>query len=338
MYENRHGRFTAVDPLLASGNSATPQTFNRFVYVMNAPTRITDPSGECPTGSCPLIHSGTVYTRTDENGHTWYNDEGGEGWEVYNGAGLISRGDEHGYAVVTWAGWSPISTEDAIEMINANPGILDNATGLGANRNFHDDMIDALYGYLFSGANAAINFSNTFYGVTMYRWTNKVEDIPYVEPFRPFNQIQREAMFGMDMAITTASILSLRPTTTAARTPSFTGFVQNSGGRAAFTPPTVQLYQLEAAADGYYPVMTRGFADPTGSVFLKRGDVWKFGETINPGTRYSQRFLDTTGEGLIMSRLGRFDFKSGARAAERSEIISYEGRFGRLPAGNKQRN
>ncbi|MBK8150806.1 MAG: RHS repeat protein [Acidobacteria bacterium] len=33
MYENRHGRFTAVDPLLASGKSANPQTFNRFVYV-----------------------------------------------------------------------------------------------------------------------------------------------------------------------------------------------------------------------------------------------------------------------------------------------------------------
>lgn len=27
MYENRHGRFTAVDPLLASGKSANPQTF-----------------------------------------------------------------------------------------------------------------------------------------------------------------------------------------------------------------------------------------------------------------------------------------------------------------------
>ncbi len=45
MYENRHGRFTAVDPLLASGNSANPQTFNRFVYVMNSPIVVTDPTG-----------------------------------------------------------------------------------------------------------------------------------------------------------------------------------------------------------------------------------------------------------------------------------------------------
>jgi RHS repeat-associated protein len=45
MYENRHGRFTAVDPLLASGKSANPQTFNRYVYVMNNPLIFTDPSG-----------------------------------------------------------------------------------------------------------------------------------------------------------------------------------------------------------------------------------------------------------------------------------------------------
>ncbi len=45
MYENRHGRFTAVDPLLASGKSANPQTFNRFVYVLNNPLILTDPKG-----------------------------------------------------------------------------------------------------------------------------------------------------------------------------------------------------------------------------------------------------------------------------------------------------
>jgi RHS repeat-associated protein len=48
MYENRHGRFTAVDPLLASGKSANPQSFNRYVYTMNNPILLTDPSGMCP--------------------------------------------------------------------------------------------------------------------------------------------------------------------------------------------------------------------------------------------------------------------------------------------------
>lgn len=45
MYQNKHGRFTAPDPLLASANLPNPQTFNRYVYVGNNPTNITDPSG-----------------------------------------------------------------------------------------------------------------------------------------------------------------------------------------------------------------------------------------------------------------------------------------------------
>lgn len=45
MYQNLHGRFTAVDPLLASGKSADPQTFNRYVYVLNNPLILTDPDG-----------------------------------------------------------------------------------------------------------------------------------------------------------------------------------------------------------------------------------------------------------------------------------------------------
>jgi RHS repeat-associated protein len=45
MYENRFGRFTAVDPLMASGKSADPQTFNRYVYVGNKPVRTTDTRG-----------------------------------------------------------------------------------------------------------------------------------------------------------------------------------------------------------------------------------------------------------------------------------------------------
>jgi RHS repeat-associated protein len=46
MYENRHGRFTAVDPLLASGKSADPQTFNRYSYTSNNPIIRIDANGK----------------------------------------------------------------------------------------------------------------------------------------------------------------------------------------------------------------------------------------------------------------------------------------------------
>jgi RHS repeat-associated protein len=45
MYENRHGRFTAIDPLLASGKSANPQTFNRYAYALSNPLILNDPTG-----------------------------------------------------------------------------------------------------------------------------------------------------------------------------------------------------------------------------------------------------------------------------------------------------
>jgi RHS repeat-associated protein len=47
-YNNQHGRFTAVDPLLASGKNANPQTFNRYVYCLNSPIVMIDANGEFP--------------------------------------------------------------------------------------------------------------------------------------------------------------------------------------------------------------------------------------------------------------------------------------------------
>jgi RHS repeat-associated protein len=46
MYANRYGRFTAVDPLIASGKSANPQTFNRYSYTSNNPVIRVDRNGE----------------------------------------------------------------------------------------------------------------------------------------------------------------------------------------------------------------------------------------------------------------------------------------------------
>jgi RHS repeat-associated protein len=60
MYENRHGRFTAIDPLLASGKSANPQTFNRYTYAVNRPLILNDPTG---------LQAGKWYQPVDEKGN-----------------------------------------------------------------------------------------------------------------------------------------------------------------------------------------------------------------------------------------------------------------------------
>jgi RHS repeat-associated protein len=45
MYNKNHGRFTSVDPLMASARISNPKTWNRYSYVMNNPLRFIDPDG-----------------------------------------------------------------------------------------------------------------------------------------------------------------------------------------------------------------------------------------------------------------------------------------------------
>lgn len=44
-YASGQGRFTSVDPLLASARLGNPQSWNRYAYVINNPLRLVDPSG-----------------------------------------------------------------------------------------------------------------------------------------------------------------------------------------------------------------------------------------------------------------------------------------------------
>ena len=44
-YASAQGRFTSVDPLMASARTPDPQSFNRFVFVLNNPLRYVDPDG-----------------------------------------------------------------------------------------------------------------------------------------------------------------------------------------------------------------------------------------------------------------------------------------------------
>jgi RHS repeat-associated protein len=45
-YANIQGRFTSVDPLIASARPIEPQSWNRYAYCLNNPLRIIDPDGE----------------------------------------------------------------------------------------------------------------------------------------------------------------------------------------------------------------------------------------------------------------------------------------------------
>lgn len=49
-YDPAIGRFISKDPF--PSNASKPESINRYVYVSNNPTNLTDPSGQCPW--CPL--------------------------------------------------------------------------------------------------------------------------------------------------------------------------------------------------------------------------------------------------------------------------------------------
>jgi RHS repeat-associated protein len=69
-YNYKIGRFNSVDPLMASADIINPQTLNRYAYVGNNPTNITDPTGE----------------QWGVNGNTiqWFDGALGAGFTAYN--------------------------------------------------------------------------------------------------------------------------------------------------------------------------------------------------------------------------------------------------------------
>ena len=89
-YNPAHGRFTAVDPLMASASPSNPQTWNRYSYVGNNPLNITDPTGL------------SWYSQQGENGSTnyrWYVSDPGEAWNRVQDF-TYNAGEGHGYVAL----------------------------------------------------------------------------------------------------------------------------------------------------------------------------------------------------------------------------------------------
>ena len=62
-------------------------------------------------------------------------------------------------------------------------------------------------------------------------------------------------------------------------------------------PWGLEVYELVARSDGWYPVHEYGKSKPIGEVFLREGDKWKIGESKRPEKRYTRRYLDSIGVG-----------------------------------------
>jgi hypothetical protein len=94
----------------------------------------------------------------------------------------------------------------------------------------------------------------------------------------------------------------------------------------------VEQYALIATEPGFRPVMRRGFTQPQGQVWMEAGEVWKFGTTKSPSTRYSPTYLADRG---LLYRTQSTGTLQEALSAERTAIQKYLETQGRLPPGNK---
>jgi RHS repeat-associated protein len=137
MYQNKHGRFTATDPLLTSMSPFEPQAFNRYVYVGNNPISHTDPSGLCdPLAGCGNF-TGPVYVTPDHK--QFCNDssptggcEGMVGLELYTGKDPLDIYDTASglWYRITSKGWTELGPEAPAETVESSPTISDHAISI----------------------------------------------------------------------------------------------------------------------------------------------------------------------------------------------------------------
>ncbi|MCZ2390837.1 MAG: hypothetical protein LC113_07135 [Acidobacteria bacterium] len=317
MYDNRFGRFTAVDPLLASGKSANPQTFNRYAYVGNSPLVVTDPSGL------------DWYRRYNEETKRWeYQEQGGDGWEhITEDTTQVEDWCWNGTCYNTTAylyrsgGWDFGQTPGSI----VGQFLKDEAIGIGK------------WGY-----NTLAGVSNGFYTVAGYAtWdfvaTGNPRSMPYVSYYEYSNGTQRGAANGMTIGSIIIPGLGETPKPFPAALPEGFSAVRSVGTTGAVDATQFEQYALRAAREGMYPVMQRGSKKPVGEVFLKQGDVWKFGQTKNGVARYPGSFYRNTGKGLEFSSEFKTSSFKDVIKMERQQILNYEQQFGKLPPGNKIR-
>jgi hypothetical protein len=75
--------------------------------------------------------------------------------------------------------------------------------------------------------------------------------------------------------------------------------------------------------------------EATGIVWLEQGDVWKFGTTNNPPTRYTDTYLNSIGNYGVRMNIEFQGTESEVLQLEDMKISNYQDQNQVLPAGNK---
>lgn len=99
-------------------------------------------------------------------------------------------------------------------------------------------------------------------------------------------------------------------------------------------------YTLRARADGFYPVYDWGSKGTAVSgIWLKKGEIWKIGTTINGVDRYNAPYYNNIGKGLVFVQEYPYPFGTAPMDqvlfVEKMKLINYVmSNDGNLPPGN----
>lgn len=244
-YNNSNGRFTAVDPLLASGKSTDPQTFNRYIYSLNNPVVLTDPSG-MQAGH----FKGTVYVNADS---TTFSNTQHEGFTRYTGNSRLVDGlDGFQYQIRSngWRQLGPVnpSTGDRIE------GVVRD-TLVGASGSAYNALAGAVNGTNFVANRLDIG----------YLATGRVrETFGYFDYYEPATSGEQSASVASNILLMASGGFS-----SSARSGSFSGFTSSP----ASGPVTV--YRVEGFANQRLSISESGNVSIQGNgmLFLNFGDT-----------------------------------------------------------------
>ena len=138
--------------------------------------------------------------------------------------------------------------------------------------------------------------------------------------------------YGIANVVTFGEVGAATTTVRALSTPLIKDGVESA---APIVAKEVEQYALRAKADGWYPVMKRGAKDAVETVWLQAGEVWKFGTTKNPGTRYSQSALDNIGPQGVQYVKEFGGTLKDAITVQNMKIRNFLQQTGVLPPGNK---
>jgi hypothetical protein len=110
--------------------------------------------------------------------------------------------------------------------------------------------------------------------------------------------------------------------------------VGKTGDVASASSKLFEQYSLRAATSDFYPAVKWGTSSRE-IVWMEEGEVWKFGTTTRPLTRYSADFLKNTGGGLKYSPEFTGTTDAQVKTLEKMKITNYKLQNQALPPGNK---